>query len=231
MDSIRNDTIEGINTFITEQKKDPENTRFTYVQFDNHYEVVHDNIAMPEVPLVDNKTFVPRGMTALLDAIGKTITRASTYIEAQPVQDRPEKVVLVIVTDGHENASQQFNKAQVRELVTSKQNIDDWQIIYLGANQNAILQAAQYGIRGTTSMNYSAGTKGVKAAYTAAAVNVRGLKAGVYEGIKFDSLQRTSSTADSVALQNAAVDQYTAAGIDVSANAPVDPDSSGQTAP
>ncbi len=227
MGTIRNDTIEGINTFITQQQQDPENTTFTYVQFDTFYEVMQDNVEMSKVKLIDHTTFVPRGGTALNDAIGKTINRVDAFIAAQPIQDRPEKVVLVIVTDGGENASREFkNPAEVKELVTSKQDNEDWQIIYLGANQNAIFQAARYGIRGTSSMNYSPGTKGVKAAYTAAAANVRGLKKGFYEGIRFDSLQRTSSTADSAELQLQATEQFTAAGIDVSANAPIDPDDS-----
>jgi len=216
MQTIQDDTIGGINAFLADQKEDPENVRFTYAQFDTEYDVVYDNIPIVEVPDITRETFQPRGSTALLDAIGKTINRTSSYITTQPEDEKPEKVVLVIVTDGHENASREFTRSAVLELIQAKQNNEDWQIIYLAANQNAIAEAQQYGIRGTHAMNYTSGPIGVQNAYVACSANVRNLKKGFSPSMDFSADQRHMSTADSVEVQQQTVAQYTAAGVDVS---------------
>jgi len=216
MATIREDTIGGINTFLEEQKRDPEGTLFTYIQFDDAYEVVYDNVPVVEMPSITRETFVPRGSTALLDAMGKTINRMSSYIAAQPEDERPQKVALVIVTDGHENASREFNRSAVMELIKAKQENEDWQVIYLAANQNAIAEAARYGIRGTTAMNYTSGPLGVRNAYIICSNAVRDMKLGHKSDVKFSSHDRYCSTADSAAAQQQTQAQWTAAGVDVS---------------
>jgi hypothetical protein len=217
MSSIRNDTIEGINAFLTEQKADPENTFYTYAQFDDVYEVVNDNIPVSDAPLLDHKTFVPRGMTALHDAIGKTVNRVSSFVATQPVGEKPERVILVVVTDGHENASRDFNSSSILELLNDKQNNHGWNVIYLAANQNAITQAAKFGVKTGSAMNFTAGKRGVKALYAATNLHVNSLKKGLTRSVDFTPQERYCSTADSQVAQEQAIAQYnTATGESVS---------------
>jgi hypothetical protein len=211
MESIRDDTIGGINTFLKDQKADPENVLYTYAQFDNVYEVVHDTIPISDAPLLDRSTFVPRSMTALLDAMGKTINRVSSYVAAQPDNEKPEKIILVIVTDGLENASREFNRGAINELVKAKQDNEGWEIVYLAANQNAIAEARGYGIKTGAAMNYTAGERGVKNAFMAVAGHSHSLKKGFAASVDFSPQERYCSTADSSAAQEQAISQYNAA--------------------
>jgi len=210
MESIRGDTIEGLNTFLDEQRKTPDNTRITYVQFDDQYEVVYDNVEVQFIPRITRETFVPRNMTALLDAIGKTINRTASFIAALPEYERPNKIIFVIVTDGHENASRNFTRDAVHELVTAKQK-EDWQFVFLAANQDAIATGSSYGIRGTSNMTYTAGKTGVKNVFAAISLKAADYSAGNISNIDFDARERYLSTGDSQSAQEAALAQYAAA--------------------
>lgn len=211
MDRIRDDTIEGINSFLVAQKADPENVTYTYAQFDDVYEVVHDNIPISDAPLLDRNTFQPRSMTALLDAMGKTINRVSSYIAAQPDNEKPERVILVIVTDGLENASREFTRSAILELMKAKQDNEGWNVIYLAANQNAIAEARNWGIKTGSAMNFTAGTRGVKALYSAVVSHTHSLKKGLESVVNFTPSERFCSTADSSIAQEQALAQYNAA--------------------
>ncbi len=211
MESIRDDTIGGINTFLAEQKADAENVIYTYAQFDTEYEVIHDNIPMADAPLLDRSTFVPRSATALLDAMGKTINRVSSYIATQPDNEKPERVILVIVTDGRENSSREFTRSAIFELMKSKQDNDDWNVIYLAANQNAIAEARNWGIKAGGAMNYTAGEIGVSNVFAALHTHSTSLKKGLESVVDFSPSERYCSTADSSIAQEQALAQYNAA--------------------
>lgn len=163
MHSIKDDTEGGVNTFLAEQAQE-QDTRVTLVQFDNDYEVVCADTPIAEVPTFELQ---PRGMTALLDAIGRTVTVAKTEIKAIPKEERPEQVVLVIVTDGCENSSREFGLEQIRKLLKKRQE-KGWLVLYLGANQDAIKVGGAMGIRAETSITYDASEIGTKAVYAAA---------------------------------------------------------------
>lgn len=162
MSSIRDATLEGVNSFLTKQREEPGEATFTLVQFDDYYEIVHDAIPLADVPLLSVETFVPRGSTALLDAMGKTINNIKTRQKLLSDADKPAKTILVIVTDGGENSSQEYSRDQVFEIVKALDDVEDWDIIYLGANQDAITVAARMGIRSSSSASYlcSAGNVG-----------------------------------------------------------------------
>jgi hypothetical protein len=150
MASIRDDTIGGVNTFITDQKKQPGEACFTLVQFDDEYEVPIDGIPLSDVVPLTRETFVPRGSTALLDAMGKTINR----IKSRTAITKPNRVIVAIVTDGHENASRDFSKSAVLELIKTQTEQHDWQVMYIGANQDAIAEARSIGIKSGAAINY-----------------------------------------------------------------------------
>lgn len=149
MSNIASEVIGGFNNFIEEQKKIPGKARVSFIQFDNVYEVVYQGIKLKDVPVLDSNTFQPRGMTALLDAIGKTLTEQEHRITAE---GWAEKVIVVIITDGAENASREFTREKVKEL-TKKAQDSSWSFIYLGANQDSFDVAHSYGINTKSHLN------------------------------------------------------------------------------
>jgi Mg-chelatase subunit ChlD len=187
MQTIREDTIGGFNSFLKEQKETDDGDRLTLVQFDNQYEVVHDDIALAEVQPLDDKTFVPRGGTALLDAIGRTINSTGARLSALDEKDRPEKVIFVIITDGAENQSREFSHKQAMEMIGHQTDKYDWQFMFIGANQDAIGVGRALGIAAGSSMSYAASNIGTQNAWKGFSRSVTSRKRGA-------SLQKCSFT-------------------------------------
>lgn len=141
MDDCRDDTIGGFNSFVESQK--PFGGTMTLVLFDHEYDVVYKDKPIAEVEKMTRETFVPRGNTALLDAIGKTI---------KGVEDLVSRTV-IILTDGQENGSRQYTKAHIKDLVEAKTK-EGWTFVYLGANQDAFAEAGAMGISQNCTLNY-----------------------------------------------------------------------------
>lgn len=173
MASIMKGTLEGINGFIAEQKTAPGEATLSLIQFDDQYEVNYLRKNMALVQPLGNKDYTPRGTTALLDAIGKTInTLGETYSKMAEV-DRPSRVIVVIQTDGFENASKEFSKAKINEMITTQRNDWKWDFIFLGANQDAFNTAADLGIASCNTMTYSADHHGSHDTYASASGIIR----------------------------------------------------------
>ena len=164
MASIKNDAIGGFNTFLEEQKAVKGEANLTLVLFDDKYEVPVDAQPIKSVEPLTEKTFVPRGMTAMNDAIG----RALTVLEAKA----PEKVIVCILTDGHENASREFNTTQVKGLITKAEG-RGWQVVYLAANQDAFAVGATLGVNPNLVQNFAATGAGITKAYANLSVTTR----------------------------------------------------------
>lgn len=160
MASVAADTIGGFNTFLDKQKEDTDHALLTLVQFDNEYEVVFDAIPVGEVPPLDDKRFIPRGSTALLDAIARTINATGQRLAAIPEDQRPGQVLMVIITDGQENSSREFSRAQVMKMIEHQTNAYKWQFVFLGANQDAISEAGSLGISAGASLTYASTPQG-----------------------------------------------------------------------
>lgn len=149
MQSCKADAEGGLNHFIEEQKSQPDEAVFTLVQFDTEYEFVHRAIPIKNVP---SFKLEPRGSTALLDAVGRAINETGRRLAAMPEEQRPGLVVFVILTDGEENSSREFTKAQILEMITHQTNVYSWQFVFLASNQDAFAEAGAIGIaRGTTA--------------------------------------------------------------------------------
>jgi hypothetical protein len=155
MQSIGTSTVEGFNSFIKEQKAAEGEANITLVQFDSEYQVDYKNQPINEtVDLILGETFVPRAMTALFDAVGRTINETKTKND----------VVFVIITDGMENASREFDKKNVFEMIKEKET-KGWNFIFLGANQDAIQAGGELGIKAGNSMTYNANAGSVNTMY------------------------------------------------------------------
>lgn len=182
MSSIQDDAIGGFNAFIEEQKKQPGTCRLTLVQFDNSYEVVYDAIQIMEAPKLTNKTFVPRGSTALRDAMGKSINALGVRLRAMSTEQRPSNVIVAIMTDGQENASREFGMDKINDMITEQQDKYDWDFIFLAANQDAVATASSYGIAKGMSLGFTGDSKGIRSSMRAVSYYTGMKRSGVVCG-------------------------------------------------
>lgn len=179
MASIKDDTIGGFNTFLEKQKNLPEvpESKISLYQFDDKYEAVYEakdtNTASP----LDDKTFVPRGSTALHDAIGRTISSMSARFDSLAEDLKPEKIVFVVITDGCENSSKEFALAGVRNLIQERIK-KGWEFVYLGADVNSFEDGQQLGFSSANVMQYVGSPIGAQAAFCSVANNTASFSAG-----------------------------------------------------
>jgi len=159
--NIKNDIIGAFNSFIDSQKDLPGQCDISLYQFDDQYEVVYEGKNVKSTPLLNDENYVPRGWTRLLDGIGKTINNLGVRLSKLPENERPEKVLFVIITDGEENSSKEFKRNQIFEMIKLQKETYKWQFVFLGANQDAIVTGAQFGIGKNQSYTYSATSEGV----------------------------------------------------------------------
>ena len=148
MGSIWDDTIEGFNKFIKDQQKVPGDATLSLTQFDDEYEPNFMDVPLDEVPMLNRQNYQPRGGTALYDAIGKSI---ADFEQVLSDRKKPDQVLFVIITDGMENRSREMSQSAVKSLLENKFKNDKWQFVYIGANQDAITTARQFGGRSTKS--------------------------------------------------------------------------------
>lgn len=175
MESIRNDVIGGFNRFVAEQQREPGEARLTYCQFDTLYEVVYSACPLSAVPKLTEETFVPRGSTALYDAIGRTLNEQGARIKAE---GWAELVIVQIITDGAENASHEYSAEQVKAMIEHAEK-HGWVFLFLAANQDAFATGRTLGISAGTTASYSADAIGTKHAYGATSAMTSSLRSGL----------------------------------------------------
>lgn len=167
MAGLVSDTIGGFNSMIERQKQEQGEVYVTTVLFDTRFDRIHDRKKLAEVPVLTEKDYVPGGCTALLDAIGSTVRHiAHIHRYARP-EDVPEKTVVVITTDGLENASRQYSLEEVRRLIEHEQEKYGWEFLFLGANIDAVETAGSIGIRADRSANFMPDSAGVELSFHA----------------------------------------------------------------
>ena len=164
MEEIASDAIGGFNQFLTAQQRQRGDCRLTLVQFDDRYEVVYLAQPLADASRLTAKTFEPRGSTALLDAIGRTIDATGARLAALPEAERPDRVLLVILTDGEENASVEYTRNRVFSMISTQQDVYGWSFLFLAANKDAIAEAAKVGIDARRSLTFPATGAGIRAA-------------------------------------------------------------------
>lgn len=167
MESIKSDTIGGFNQFLSDQKQAPGQAKFTLVQFDDVIEMLIGGLPIADVPPLTTRTYLPRASTALLDAIGQTIERTGERLKSWPESERPARVMMVIITDGQENASRLFNRARVNEMIRHQTDKYGWVFLFLGANMDAVTEAHSIGIGQSHSMSFKATGPHTHAVYAA----------------------------------------------------------------
>jgi len=162
MESIRDDVIGGFNSFLAEQQTAPGTATMTLVQFDtqNPYEVLASFQLIGTIAPLTRDLYVPRASTPLLDAIGRGINDLEATLHKMKEEERPEKVIFLIVTDGQENSSREFRRAQIAQMISAHEEKGKWQFVYISADLAAIEDAATYGIQARSTMAFDKTGKG-----------------------------------------------------------------------
>ncbi len=171
MAPLRDDAIGGFNTFLEAQKAVPGEARLTLVLFDHEVETPHARTRLAGVPPLTAETFVPRGSTALYDAVGDALYRLHSRIAETPVHERPERVVVAILTDGHENASTRFSRTQLADAIAARR-AEGWDFTFLAANQDAMLAAEAIGIAHEDAFSFDATGAGTQRAMAVMSADV-----------------------------------------------------------
>ena len=185
MASIKAETIGGFNAFVAEQKSIPGKALLSLAQFDHQYIVVHDNVPVQDVPDLNNKTFEPRGMTALYDAIGITID----HYKAEKVP-KNTKTILAILTDGGENSSKEYTHTAAHNMIKAVQDDLGWDVLFIGANIDAKAVGGSLGIKAAHTASFDYNSKGAMDAINTmsfATSSIRGMSNCYADGSTVDA--------------------------------------------
>jgi uncharacterized protein YegL len=194
MNGKEEDTLGGINAAFEQLKTEQEaNTsiKVSVKLFDHEEQLLFRSIDLKDVRPIERRQYIPRGSTALLDALGNSIN----YFMTKKLQDSNAygSCVIYVVTDGIENSSKIYNVEKIKSLITEAEKEYNIKIIYLGANQDAILEASKYGISTDSALNYSENSQNVESAHRSLASAVKRVRTGEYSG--FTNLERSASQA------------------------------------
>jgi hypothetical protein len=162
MDLIKSSTIEGFNTFLRAHQAEGTNVRITLVKFNHEYMLAFEEKKIKKKYFLNEANFVPNGTTALLDAIGSTIKSVDSRIEKHAVKPG---VIIAIITDGHENSSRFYTQNDIKKTIKKRSDKNNWNFMYLGANQDAIFEGNRLGISSDYSHNFKASKVGVERAF------------------------------------------------------------------
>lgn len=181
MASMRGPTIKGFNEFMHGQRdqKDGGRALVSLTQFDDEYEVNFVGEPIENLPELDTDSYVPRGSTALYDAIGRTVHEMEGWAREH---DWKERVLVVIITDGLENSSQEFDLPAIQALIERKEK-DGWNFVYMGANQDSFAVGGAMKIRRDHSANWDATPDGMASAYSRVSHSAREYRGRSAKGI------------------------------------------------
>ena len=197
MSKIREDTIGGFNTFLEDQRGEPGEATVTLYDFNNSVERLYEDESIAKASELNEDTYTPGGRTALHDAITTAITETDRRIEKLPSGIRPDNVIVVVLTDGKENASE-TPQGQVRDLVEEYREEHDWEFLFIGANQDAALTATEMGMAADKSLSMDHSGEGARAAHQSTSERVRDVRReGKTDGYDDEDRRRQRGADDS----------------------------------
>jgi uncharacterized protein YegL len=192
MASIKNDMEGGIKTLIEEQASEAGQCLVTLAQFDDHYEVVADGVPATDVAPY---RLVPRGRTAMLDAIGRTIATVYSRVGDMDPADRPTNVAFAVITDGKENASCEWSRLQVMDSVKAR-TAEGWHFTFLGADQDAVQEGRGLGVDAASSLNWKQSARGTAGAMKAYSNAIRRVRSGEAHALEYTDDERAAASGD-----------------------------------
>lgn len=190
MAGLVTDTIGGYNTFLKDQKEVEGEAQLTLCLFNNECTLIHDCMPLNVVPNLSSLTYSPNGGTALLDALGTTIDTVGAKLAAMPEEERPSKVIVLVITDGQENSSKKFTKDQIKAKIEHQRDVYSWEFVFMGANIDAVGEGTSLGISAANSVNYSASSVGTAKLFKSVSENM-GTYRSVATSAKVDFFNQT----------------------------------------
>lgn len=165
MEPITTESIEGFNNFLYEQKKEEGTASVTLYLFNNNLSLIYENLPINSTPYLDQNNYKPNGGTALLDAIGTVIDSTGVRLSKTAEPNRPEKVLICILTDGEENQSKIYNRIEILKKITHQTVNYNWIFVFLGANQDSFSEAEKIGISKEYTSGFNSSKKGTTAGF------------------------------------------------------------------
>lgn len=197
---VKRDTEGAFDGYVADQRTKPGEAKLTLVQFDTHIDTVYRSKPIAEVPPV---IINPRGLTALYDAIGTTIVDLGARLADLEEDQRPGQVVVVILTDGEENASKEWKKAALKKLIEEQTTKYGWVFLFLGANQDAVFAGGEIGIQRDYALTYDVGS--MDAAVASASGLTTNVRGGNYAG--FSQADRDAAVGQDVSVSEPKTDE------------------------
>lgn len=183
---LAGDTINGFNSLIEKQKADTNgDVHVTVVLFDTRFNVLYDCVDIKEIPKMTSKDYFPSGGTALLDAVGSTITSVGKRLADTPEEERPANVMFVITTDGYENSSKEYDQKQIADMIEHQKTKYSWTFMFLGANIDAENVGKSYNIN--YAKTYTASSVGTKSVFRSVDSALVSMKKASADGITVSS--------------------------------------------
>lgn len=177
MSGLESDTIGGYNAMLKRQQEEDGEAIVTTVLFDDEYQLLHDRFNIKWIKPITEKEYYVGGSTALLDAMGKSIQKIINVQKNTSDDQKADKVLFVITTDGMENASREYSYGRIKKMVEHQKEKYGWEFIFLGANIDAVLTAERFGIEHDRSANYHADGEGTRLNFEAVSNVVSDLRA------------------------------------------------------
>ena len=162
MNGLEEDTMGGFNSVIERQKKMEGACFVSTILFDDQFDILHNRVDLKDIKSMTSNDYYVRGTTALLDAIGRSITKISQIHRHLTKEERPDKVLFIITTDGLENASREYSYDDIKKMITIETEEFGWEFLFLGANIDSIDEAQKMGIRASRVANYHRDKQGTK---------------------------------------------------------------------
>ena len=176
MSGLEADTIGGFNSMIEKQKREDGEAVISTVLFDDRTEVIYDRVSIDKVTPMTNKEYYVRGCTALLDAVGGAIHHIGNVHKYAREEDRPEKTLFIITTDGMENSSRIYSYDKVKRMVEKEKEKYGWEFLFLGANIDAVSVAGRFGIGADRAIDYECDEEGTLLNYEAISQTVSAMR-------------------------------------------------------
>jgi hypothetical protein len=190
MEPLQQDTIGGVNRFLKEQRALPGKCTISLLKFNHGDQPVFTGRPIAEAPDLTVETYQPNGNTALLDALGRTITEGGARLRAMSEADRPSKVIVLVVTDGEENSSHTWTKEKIKEAVERQTHTYKWEFVFLGANVDAFAEAGALGMQGSHTLQTHSTRQSVESSYVNMSLNATRLRSGASSSMAWTDEQR-----------------------------------------
>jgi len=185
MTKLTAETITGFNKFLNEQKAVDGEATLTLATFASDYTLVHDFLPLKSVDELTLTTYKTGGYTALLDALVKTIDATGAKLAALPEEERPGKVIFVVITDGQENFSKTFTKTHAMEKITHQREKYGWEFVWMGCDMSQVADGISLGVSVSNAVMYSGTSEGVASAYQSISSNTATYRSGTAQQVNF----------------------------------------------